>query len=56
VPDYMVIYVKFGVLEKMLSKQGEAQDLAKAAYCKERYEFGMELFKNLMSEKAKDNG
>ena len=51
VPDYAVLYIKFGVLDKMLSKQGEAQDLAKAKYCKARFDFGVSLFQNLMATK-----
>lgn len=52
VPDYAVLYIKFGVLEKMLSKQGESQDLAKAKYCKSRFDFGVALIQNLMGTKA----
>lgn len=52
VPDYAVLYIKLGVLDKMLSKQGEAQDLVKAKYCKSRFDFGVGLFQNLMASKA----
>jgi len=49
VPDYAVLYIKFGVLWKMLEKQGESQDLVKAKYCKARYDFGVSLYQNLMA-------
>lgn len=51
IPDYAVLYIKFGVLWKMLAKQGESQDLVKAKYCKSRFDFGVSLFQNLMATK-----
>jgi hypothetical protein len=48
VPDYTVTYIKYGVLERMLSKEGEGQDLARARYCRNRYVFGVNLFRRLM--------
>lgn len=49
VPDYCAMYIKFGVLERMLSRQGEAQDLMRSEYCHNRFMFGAELFKKLMA-------
>lgn len=41
-------YVLYGVLEKMLGKQGEGQDLAKEQYCHARYEAGVSIVLGLM--------
>lgn len=43
IPDEYVPYVVYGVMEDMLSKEGRGQDLARAAYCRERYEEGVAL-------------
>lgn len=48
VPDAFAMYVKYGVLEKMLSKQGEGQDLKRAVYCRQRYETGIKLAQRLL--------
>lgn len=49
VPDFTVLYIKLGVLMKMLEKEGEGQDLARAKYCQTRYMNGANFFKRLMS-------
>lgn len=41
VPDEFVPYLVYGVLEDLLSKEGRGQDLARAAYCRERYDEGV---------------
>jgi len=41
-------YVLYGVLEKMLGKQGEGQDLAREKYCHARYEAGVGIVLTLM--------
>ncbi len=52
VPDFCVLYLKFGVLKKMLEKEGEGQDLVRAKYCGARYDGGIQLFRRLMDGKA----
>lgn len=42
-PDEVVPYVTYGVLADMLSKDGRGQDLARAAYCEQRYQEGVAL-------------
>lgn len=54
IPDFCVIYLKFGVLMKMLSKEGEGQDLPRAKYCAMRYIQGVRLLKRLMSSRQDD--
>jgi len=49
VPDFCVLYLKFGVLHRILQKEGEGQDLPRAEYAKARYMQGVELFKRLMT-------
>jgi hypothetical protein len=49
VPDYCVLYIKLGVLKKMLEKEGEGQDLARAKYCHARYINGVNYFRRLQS-------
>lgn len=45
-------YVLYGVLEKMLGKQGEGQDLELERYCNARYEAGIAIVSSMMrSEK-----
>jgi hypothetical protein len=55
VPDFCVVYIKFGVLEKMLSKEGEGQDLARSQYCSARYDNGIALFRRLIDGKDVDD-
>ena len=43
IPDDFVPYVMYGVLEDMLSKDGRGRDLARAAYCRARYDEGVAL-------------
>lgn len=49
VPDFCLLYIKLGVLEKMLRKEGEGQDLMRAQYCEKRYSQGVQFFNRLMS-------
>lgn len=48
VPDFTKPYIKFGVLSKMLSKEGEGQDLLRARYCRRRMATGINLLRRLM--------
>jgi hypothetical protein len=48
VPDFCSLYIKFGVLKKMLEKEGEGQDLIRAKYCGARYDRGVALFRRLI--------
>jgi hypothetical protein len=41
-------YILYGVLEKMLGKQGEGQDLGREKYCHARYEAGVAIVLTLM--------
>jgi len=43
IPDDYTTYLFWGVLAEMLGKAGEASDPERAAYCRERYEEGIEL-------------
>lgn len=43
IPDDWVPYIMWGILGEMLSKQGEASDPERAAYCQQRYQEGVEL-------------
>lgn len=54
VPDFTLLYIKYGVLYIMLAKEGEHQDMARALYAKARYERGVQLFRKLMGVKTKD--
>lgn len=49
VPDFCVLYIKLWVLQHMLEKEGEGQDLPRAKYCGTRYNMGVRLFRRLMS-------
>lgn len=48
-PDFTLPYIKFWTLMQMLSKEGEAQDLPRAKYCKMRFDFGVQLLRRLIS-------
>lgn len=48
VPDAFCHYVLYGVLYRMLNKQGEGQDLARAQYCQMRYRAGIQIVKAMM--------
>lgn len=48
VPDFAVYVVKFGVLQRMFAKEGEAQDVARAKYCEERFGFGCGLLSKFL--------
>lgn len=54
VPDFCVLYLKMGVLTKMLAKEGEGQDLPRAKYCWMRYTQGAKLLERLMTSKGID--
>lgn len=43
IPDDWSVYIFWGVLAEMFSKAGEASDPERAAYCKQRYDEGVEL-------------
>lgn len=47
-------YVLYGVLEKMLGKQGEGQDLSKEKYCHARYEAGVAIVLTLMRSQKRN--
>jgi len=46
-------YILYGVLEKMLGKQGEGQDLAREQYCHARYEAGVSIVLGLMKSQKR---
>ncbi len=54
VPDFAVLYIKYGVLYLMFSKEGEQQDMARAQYAKARYDRGIQLFRKVMGVETKD--
>jgi hypothetical protein len=43
IPDEWTVYIKWGVLADMLSKEGEANDPQRAAYCNKRWSEGVSL-------------
>jgi len=49
VPDDFAPYLIWGALEILLKKDGEAQDLARAGYCHERFLEGVIMAKALLS-------
>lgn len=49
VPDFTLPYIKFFVMQKVLEKEGEGQDLMRAKYCESRYKFGVFLLRRLVN-------
>lgn len=47
IPSIFSPYIKYGVMADMLSKEGQANDPLRAAYCEERYKEGVEIAKLL---------
>jgi hypothetical protein len=47
-PDFAAVYLKFGVLSDMLSKEGRGQDLIRARYAAMRWEEGVTLARALL--------
>lgn len=56
IPDVMSHYLKYGVLEKCWSKDGETRDPSRAEYCKKRYQFGIVLIQRFMEGIGIDTG
>jgi hypothetical protein len=52
IPAMFVPFVKYGVMADMLSKEGEASDPQRAAYCEQRFGEGVELARLLLGAKA----
>jgi hypothetical protein len=48
VPDIFSAYLKWGVIHRALSKDGEARDPRRAQYARQRFEYGIRLAYNLM--------
>lgn len=48
VPEILVPYLKWGVVNRALAKDGEARDPERAAYARKRFEFGVALASRLM--------
>lgn len=51
-PDEWCVYVKWGVMADMLSKEGEANDPERAALCEARFDEGVNLARLLMGGPA----
>lgn len=49
VPDFCVLYVKYGVLQYMFEKEGETQDIPRARYCEARFDRGVRLYRRLVN-------
>ncbi len=47
-PDEWIPTVRFGILEDMFAKQGEAYDEVRAGYCKERWQEGIDSAKAIL--------
>lgn len=54
VPDFTVMYVKYGVLAIMFAKEGESQDMLRSQYAAGRYDRGVQLFRKVMGVKTQD--
>lgn len=54
VPDFTMVYIKYGVLAMMLAKEGEQQDMVRAQYAKARYDRGIQLFRKVLGVKTED--
>lgn len=52
VPNMFAPYIKYGVMADMFSKQGEANDPERAAYCEERFQEGIALARLLMGSSS----
>lgn len=50
VPDSFAVYLKYRVLAKIFSVDGEARDLQRAAYCKARMQEAVNIGKAIMGE------
>jgi len=50
IPEDFCLYVKWGTLYRMLSEDGPARDLQRAAYCKQRFDEGVELARLLSGD------
>lgn len=48
IPAMFVPYIKYGVMADMFSKEGEASDPQRAAYCEKRYGEGVQLARALL--------
>jgi len=49
-PDTMAAYLKFAVLEKIFSTDGDTKDVQRARYCHARVQECVNLFKSIMQE------
>jgi hypothetical protein len=56
IPDVMAHLLKYGVLARMWSKDGESRDPLRSEYCKKRYEFGIVLTQRFMEGIGLDTG
>jgi hypothetical protein len=56
IPDVMSHYIKYGILAKCWSKDGETRDLMRSDYCKKRYDFGIMLVQRFMEGVGIDTG
>ncbi len=48
VPDECIPAIKYGILADMLSKTGRAQDVARALYCEQRFQLGVDIARLLL--------
>ncbi len=48
IPNFMSLYVKYGVMADMLKKDGPANEPERASYCEDRFTEGIEMTKLLM--------
>lgn len=56
IPDVMVHYLKYGVLARAWSKDGESRDPLRSEYCKKRFEFGVMVVQRFMEGIGLDTG
>jgi hypothetical protein len=56
IPDVMAHYIKYGILARCWSKDGEARDPQRADYCKHRYDFGITLVQRFLEGIGLDTG
>jgi hypothetical protein len=56
IPDVMAHFLKYGVLARCFSKDGESRDPLRAEYCKKRFEFGITLVQRFLEGIGLDTG
>lgn len=56
IPDVMSHYIKYGILHRCWSKDGEVRDPLRAEYCRKRFDFGVVVVQRFMEGIGMDTG